>query len=465
MKPRKKGQQYEISYRCPGYSKPFYERFSSYEEANLRIAQIEYEKSLGVFQPPKPVPIPIRATRQKYITVGELMDEYVQVYGLNHWGDSFLSCSKHRIEHYIKPYLGNVAVKDLTTHDLDLFYDSLQDKPAVVLKGHKKTDATVSLSVIEKTHALLRSALNQAVKWEYISSNPAERVTFPKYRSAERDVWSASEAQYALDCCSDPILHTAMLLALGCSMRIGEILGLTWDCVDFSDESIHDGTAHVFVNKELKRCQKDSLNALAHRGRSQVIFTFPEWKQTDSTTSLVLKSPKTESSVRKVYLPRTVALALREVKSTQDALKLLIGDEYADYGLVIAHEDGRPYEERQIAALLRKLIAENDLRPVVFHSLRHCSASLKLQIGGGNIKAVQGDTGHAQARMVTDLYAHTHNEDRRRLAQKVDEDFFQKRPSEAKKAVAHEADLAYQLLQDNPDIAKLIIATLQKKSS
>ena len=465
MKPRKKGQQYEISYRCPGYSKPFYERFSSYEEANLRIAQIEYEKSLGVFQPPKPVPIPIRATRQKYITVGELMDEYVQVYGLNHWGDSFLSCSKHRIEHYIKPYLGNVAVKDLTTHDLDLFYDSLQDKPAVILKGHKKTDATVSLSVIEKTHALLRSALNQAVRWEYISSNPAERVTLPKYRSAERDVWSASEAQYALDCCSDPVLHTAMLLALGCSMRIGEILGLTWNCVDFSDESIHDGTAHVFVNKELKRCQKDSLEALAHRGRSQVIFTFPEWKQTDSTTSLVLKSPKTESSVRKVYLPRTVALALREVKSTQDALKLLIGDEYADYSLVIAHEDGRPYEERQIAALLRKLIAENDLRPVVFHSLRHCSASLKLQIGGGNIKAVQGDTGHAQARMVTDLYAHTHNEDRRRLAQKVDEDFFKKRQSETKKAAADEADLAYQLLQDNPDIAKLIIATLQKKSS
>ena len=107
---------------------------------------------------------------------------------------------------------------------------------------------------------------------------------------------------------------------------------------------------------------QESLNALAHRGRSQVIFTFPEWKQTDSTTSLVLKSPKTESSVRKVYLPRTVALALREVKSTQDALKLLIGDEYADYGLVIAHEDGRPYEERQIAALLRKLIAENEKR-------------------------------------------------------------------------------------------------------
>lgn len=95
-----------------------------------------------------------------------------------------MSCNLHRIEHYIKPYLGNVAVKDLTTHDLDLFYDLLQDKPAVVLKGQEKTDACVSRSVIEKAHALLRSALNQAVIWEYIPSNPALRVTLPKYQSA-----------------------------------------------------------------------------------------------------------------------------------------------------------------------------------------------------------------------------------------------------------------------------------------
>ena len=93
------------------------------------------------------------------------------------------------------------------------------------------------------------------------------------------------------------------------------------------------------------------------------------------------------------------------------------------------------------------------------------AVSLKLQIGGGNIKAVQGDTGHSQSRMVTDLYAHTHNEDRRRLTQKVDEDFFQKRQSEMKKAASDEAFHAYQLLQKNPDIAKLVIAMLQKQSS
>ena len=143
----------------------------------------------------------------------------------------------------------------------------------------------------------------------------------------------------------------------------------------------------------------------------------------------------------------------------------MLDSDYQDFGLVIAHEDGRPYEERQIAFLLRKLTDATGLPPVVFHSLRHCSASLKLQIGGGNIKAVQGDTGHAQSRMVTDLYAHTNNEERRRLAEKVEADFFQKRadvPQE--KPLDNSAEQAYRLLQENPDIAKLIIATLQNQT-
>ena len=129
----------------------------------------------------------------------------------------------------------------------------------------------------------------------------------------------------------------------------------------------------------------------------------------------------------------------------------MLDSDYQDFGLVIAHEDGRPYEERQIAFLLRKLTDATGLPPVVF--------------GGGNFKAVQGDTGHAQSRVVTDLYAHTNNEERRRLAEKVEADFFQKRadvPQE--KPLDNSAEQAYRLLQENPDIAKLIIATLQKQT-
>lgn len=461
MTPRKKGQKWEISYRCPGYSKPIYERFTSYEAAKLRIAEIEYEKSIGQLRPPQVSVQGDNGVSKKFITVGELLDEYVQLYGLRHWGDSYLSYSRHRIEHYIKPYISNVLLCDLTAHILDHFYNSLQDKPAVVLKGHKATDKTISPHVIEKIHALMKSALNQAITWGYIQTNPAANITLPKPKSQPRAVWTPDQAQTAIDRCVDPVLRLAMLLALGCSLRIGEILGLTWDCVDITEESATSGTAGVYINKELKRCDKSSLEDLKRRGRSTVLFTFPDLKQ-DAKTSLVLKDPKTASSVRTVFLPGTVRNALQEMKATQEADKELLEATYTDYNIVLAHQDGRPYEERQIADKLRKLIQENNLPPVVFHSLRHCSTTVKLQISGGNIKAVQGDTGHAQARMVTDLYAHTNTEDRRRLAQRMEQDFFQggRQSNSPDKAQEDEAAQAIRLLQKNPDMAKLIIAAL-----
>lgn len=82
------------------------ERFDSYEAAKLRIAQIEYERSLGVFEPQNKTIIAPK--KDHYVTVGELLDEYVQLYGLKHWGDSYLSSSQHFIAHYIKPAIGDV---------------------------------------------------------------------------------------------------------------------------------------------------------------------------------------------------------------------------------------------------------------------------------------------------------------------------------------------------------------------
>lgn len=303
---------------------------------------------------------------------------------------------------------------------LDRFYQSLQDKPAVILKGHKATDKTISPHVIEKIHALMKSALNQAVTWGYIQTNPATAITLPKARSQPRAVWTPEQAQTAIDLCDDLVLRLAMLLALGCSMRIGEILGLTWDCVDITEESIASGTAGIYVNKELKRCDRASLEDLERRGRSDVFFTFPDWKQSTTKTALVLKEPKTASSVRTVFLSETVSAALREMRTVQASDREPLEEAYKNYDTVLAHEDGSPYEEHQIADKFRQLIRTHNLPPVVFHSLRHCSTTIKLQISGGNIKAVQGDTSHAQARMVTDLYAHTNTEDHRRLAQRME---------------------------------------------
>ena len=469
MKPRKKGKQWEICYRCPGYPKPIYQRFDSLEAANLRIAEVKFARSCGQLKPPPLVTEAdsVGASSKHYMTVAELMDEYVQLYGLNNWGDSYLSYSRHRIEHYIKPYIGKELLCNLTTHKLDTFFASLQKKPAVVQKGHRSTGKTVSLAVIEKVYALLRNAFKQAVAWGYIQANPALNVTLPKRKSTTRKVWTPEQAKMALERCQDPILHLAMMLALGCSLRIGEILALTWDCVDITPASIANGTAVVHVTKELKRCDNQSLEDLRHRNNANVLFTFPSEKRTAAKTSLVLKTTKTESSVRDVFLPETVANTLRQMQISQERSKNALGEAYKDFNLVLAHENGRPYEERQIADLLRNFIRDANLPPVVFHSLRHCSTSVKLQLSNGNIKAVQGDTGHAQARMVTDTYAHTNNEERRILAQKMDQSFFQgttKDTSSPASEIDERLSHAIQIVTKNPDIANLIIALSEHPS-
>ena len=170
---------------------------------------------------------------------------------------------------------------------------------------------------------------------------------------------------------------------------------------------------------------------------------------------LTLKTPKTDSSVRTVFLPKTVALALIEAKKQQDEEKMLLGSDYKDFNLVLAQPDGRPYEPRQIDQMLAAFIQENELRSVVFHSLRHSSTSIKLQISCGNIKAVQADTGHAQARMVTEVYAHTNNEERLLLAQKVDENFFQT-PTPGAFAPTGEMQKVLQILAEKPELVRLL---------
>ena len=63
---------------------------------------------------------------------------------------------------------------------------------------------------------------------------------------------------------------------------------------------------------------------------------------------------------------------------------------------------------------------------VVFHSLRHTSVTYKLKLSGGDIKAVQGDSGHAQADMVTEVYGHILDEDRRKNAEPMENAFYYK---------------------------------------
>ena len=152
-----------------------------------------------------------------------------------------------------------------------------------------------------------------------------------------------------------------------------------------------------------------------------------------------------------------------QMKKEQEALKRDLGPEYQDFGIVIAQENGRPFEERMIARKFDDFIRENNLRRVVFHSLRHSSTSLKLKLSGGDIKAVQGDTGHAQANMVTDVYSHIMNDDRKRLARKVNDEFLlpQKEKAPDQPVPNERMTQLIQMLNASPDLVGPLLQMTQ----
>lgn len=81
-------------------------------------------------------------------------------------------------------------------------------------------------------------------------------------------------------------------------------------------------------------------------------------------------------------------------------------------------------EGQVINRALKQLIRDNDLPDVVFHSFRHASITYKLKWNGGDMKSVQGDSGHARMDMISNVYSHIIDDDRRFNAQKFEEQFY-----------------------------------------
>lgn len=387
-----RNDSFVVIYNChdeDGNKRQKWETFKTLQDAKKRKAEIEYMDSVG------------KLTVPKCRTLNQLLDEYIELYGRKKWAISTFGSNVALIDHYIRPIMGETQLSEITPRILERYYDTLLKTKAVPNNALVPKEKLVTPNTVSEVHKILRSCFNQAIKWEVIEKNPAAKAMIPEVEHAQRNIWPVETMFQALKVCDDPRLVIAMNLAFCCSLRIGELLGLTWDCVDISPESIDSGKPFVNITKELQRVNRKVLDKL---DKKDVFLTFPA-SSSQTATVLVLKKPKTHSSIRRVFMPAAVARMLVKWKEHQDQQKK-IGDEYQDFNLVFAGELGYPVEANTINKSLRRLIKANNLPPVVFHSFRHASVTYKLRLNGGDIKAVQGDTGHAQAKMVTDTYSH-----------------------------------------------------------
>ena len=172
------------------------------------------------------------------------------------------------INNYINPLIGDWKLNEITTKKLSQYYNDLLSVPEVPRANCKATGRCVQPANIKKIHDIIRCALNQAIRWEYLDSkmrNPASLATLPKVPKVKRKVWNVQTFKEAIKLVDDDLLLLCMHLAFACSLRVGEITGLTWDDVIIDEEAIANNNARVIVNKELARISQSAMQKLKEK--------------------------------------------------------------------------------------------------------------------------------------------------------------------------------------------------------
>lgn len=125
--------------------------------------------------------------------------------------------------------------------------------PHLVQKPIASTILPLSLTsaVRQRIIKVLKCAFGQAVRWGMIAKNPFLNAILVKTPYHHRDIWDAATIRKALEACRDAQLYVAMNLSFACSMRLGEILGLTWNNVHIEPDDIAQDNAWLYVDKEV----------------------------------------------------------------------------------------------------------------------------------------------------------------------------------------------------------------------
>ena len=232
----------------------------------------------------------------------------------------------------------------------------------------------------------------------------------------------------------DPILHLAVHLTLVGALREGEIVGLTPEDLDFDAA---DGIGTFRINKSMQRVRKEALNQVDD---GCIIKVFPD-KLERSTTSLILKSTKTASSCRTIFMTSALKEELKRWLNQLAADEMKDPARYHDSGMLFRLPNGLAVEP---VLIRKKFLKWQDAHPefprIVFHGLRHSSATYQLIISGGDVKAVQGTTGHATADMLVNTYAHIQQSSRVELGNKFEEGFYAKQEIPSPQAVPAEGE-------------------------
>ena len=315
----------------------------------------------------------------KSLKFSEFTEIWKRDYGSKELAPSTYKRYCRMLETKLLPYFGHFYINKIKPTDIMKFYDLLEKDTQLVRKqgnNGAKTKKPLSGKTILEHHRLLRAMLHKAVYWQLIVANPAERVQPPKARKPKRSSYDDEQTKILLEnlellTSEDTKYKVAIILTVFTGVRLGELMGLEWQDVDFKNGII-------------------SINRSSQYLSDMGVFT---------------KVPKTESSIREIAIPEFIISLLEEYKLWYEEQKSVYGELWTNSDRLFVQADGKPMHPSTISKWFVKYVGQIGLPVINFHGLRHTNASL-LVAQNIDIAVISARLGHAQISTTLDFYVH-----------------------------------------------------------
>ena len=273
---------------------------------------------------------------------------------------------------YICPKLGEIPLNKLTTNDLQQFYAWMKKDGRD--RNRESKGAGLSDSMLQNCHSLCQRALEKAVAERLIPQNPALGCKLTPGRRKEMQVLSREEMQRLLIQAKAEGYYEVFLLELTTGLRVGELMALQWNDLNFR-------TGELRIERQVYQINGE----------------------------LIIQPPKTKASIRTVILPPPVVEALRIYKQTVSSRWIFPSPKKEDAPLAPAAASHR----------LSMILTHSGCKKVRFHDLRHTFATNALE-HGMDVKTLSTIIGHVSSATTLNVYAHVTDDMQRQAAAKID---------------------------------------------
>ena len=276
---------------------------------------------------------------------------------------------------HIKPYLGNVSLNKLTPHMVQQMYNLLLNEKGLAPK------------TVKNIHGVFHRAMDQAMKLGYLRLNPLNAVILPRVEKPQIEIIEDEKMKIFLDAIKGDPFEIVLFVTVFTGLRQGEVLGLTWDCVNFEN-----GT--LLINKQHNRSQMDH--------------------------NYQFSSVKTDR-IRVLNVSKHVMDKLRQQQMIQKCWADAAGSAWNNADdLVFTNELGSFIKNKTLYMHFKRISSRIGLGNLRFHALRHTYAVNSLR-AGDDIKTVQENLGHTTAAFTLGTYAHATPGMKRESAKRMDD--------------------------------------------